>query len=60
MIYQVFKTVTYEYHIDCDDYQEAKAIADSYDEYEESSNAWNAYPSPSFVSPTTRGEINHA
>ena len=57
MIYQVFKTVVYEYHIDCDDHEEAKMIADSYDEYEEASNAWNAYPNPSFVSAKTRGAI---
>ena len=57
MLFQVFKTVTYEYHIDCDSHEEAKAIADSYVEYEEESDAWNAYPNPSFVSAKTRGVL---
>lgn len=57
MLFQVFKTVVYEYHIDCDSHEEAMLIADSYDEYEESSNAWNAYPNRSFVSAKTRGVL---
>ena len=57
MLFQVFKTVVYEYHIDCDEHEEAIKIADSYEEYGFDSNAWNAYPNPSFVSAKTRGEL---